>query len=562
MVKHTPLSGSLLFLGLVWLCMVSQAFASTITAGINRNPVAENESVTYRLTIKDPGKGEPDWSPLEKQFEILSRRSSTNMQVRDGRTSHSRTFQLVLMPKTTGTITIPAIQVGREYSNPIDLVVTPADKQQQAQDGRDLYLEVAATPNAPYLNAQVLLTARLFIGLPISQGALSEPNIEGAAIEKLGEDKQYAATRGRRQYQVIERRYALFPEQAGPLTIPPLVFEGTVGHRHSLFDAFDQAGPVQRVHSKAITLTVQPAPENAPSPWLPAAEMQGSITWSEPPDQAQAGIPITATIRITAKNLPAKFLPEPQPQSDTRLRTYSDQPQWQNRSDSQGVIGTVEKKITFLASQEGTYTIAPLRITYWNTSTHQADTLTIGEQTLHVQAAPGQPPSFQPKDTSLAPSANNLPPSPDIRPRSWQEQAYWFWISCLLTAGWVITGCAWWLRRRKGRGLAPSGAQAPPGPGTRNSELRRACLQNDAQTAHRLLSRDPFSTPDNDRQENWEERAEYARQKALLDRHLYAAAPPADPWDGAALYRAWKALQSSPARSGKKNNNPLPPLYD
>ncbi len=525
--------------------------------------MTENESVTYTLIIENPGREEPDWTPLEEQFEILNRSSSTNMQVINGSTSYSRRYQLSLMPKTTGLLQIPPIQVGKERSNGIELIVKLATSQQNEKD-KNLYLEVEATPNDPYVHSQVLLSVRLFIGLPLSQGALSEPTMDDVTIKKLGEDKQYTTTRGARNYQVIERRYALFPEKPGSMTIPSIRFEGTVGSRNSFFDPFSQRGPTKRVHSAPIQFTIRPIPENAPAPWLAARELKGSLDWSAPLEKIQAGTPVTATIRLTAQNSLAKFLPDPQLQSDGKLRTYSDQPQWKDTSTSQGISGTVEKKITFIAPGEGTYSIAPLTISYWNIQKDAPETLTIKGADLQVLPTPGVQESTPPKEEASSIQANSpsAPATLAVAPRSWKEHEYWFWISCLLATGWAATGLFLLRSKKRISQVTRSKEHSKSSNDKLGRQLKQVCQQGDAEAARQLLGEEADLITPAMKETASQELAEYKRQKTLLNRYLYSATRPEQPWDGDALYKSWVALRKASLHKHQNTKEPLAELYD
>lgn len=198
------------------------AQSTTLSAKVDRNPVAIDESLTYQLEISDPSGGDPDFTPLEKDFEILSQSSSTNMQIINGTRSHSKQYHLSLIPKRIGKLTIPPIAVGQYTSNAVELVVTTAAPTQQG-GGADFMLDVQATPESPYVGEQVLVTVRLYIGASLVSGSLSEPNAEQAEVTKLGEDKEFSTTKNGRNYRVNERRYVLFSRQPGTLTIPPVV---------------------------------------------------------------------------------------------------------------------------------------------------------------------------------------------------------------------------------------------------------------------------------------------------------------------------------------------------
>ena len=115
----------------------------------------------------------------------------------------------------------------------------------------------------------MLFTLRLYVGVSTGRATLTTPETTGveAIVEKLGEDSQYQTTRGGRDFIVRERRYAVFPQQAGTLTIGPVTFEAMVIPDRGF-------SRVQRFRSDVLELTVQPAVAPpaalAGAAWLPA----------------------------------------------------------------------------------------------------------------------------------------------------------------------------------------------------------------------------------------------------------------------------------------------------
>ena len=129
------------------------------------------------------------------------------------------------------------------------------------------------------------------------RATLTAPETTGveAIVEKLGEDSQYQTTRGGRDFVVRERRYAVFPQQAGTLTIGPVTFEAMVIPDRGF-------SRVQRFRSDVLELAVQPAVAPpaalAGAAWLPAQRVTLTEQWSEPGDELAVGIPRTRTIVV------------------------------------------------------------------------------------------------------------------------------------------------------------------------------------------------------------------------------------------------------------------------
>lgn len=101
--------------------------AASVTASLNKNAVTENEVVqlTLRADFSDTGNG-PDLTPLERDFEILGKSQNSQFSFNLGTSTALNFWVVSLMPKSVGTVEIPAIKIGNHESQPIRLVVRNA----------------------------------------------------------------------------------------------------------------------------------------------------------------------------------------------------------------------------------------------------------------------------------------------------------------------------------------------------------------------------------------------------------------------------------------------------
>ena len=121
MVKVFRYCGLVITLLLLTALVGAPGYAATIEASIDRMTVQENESVNLTFSSDADVEDDPDFSPLEKDFRILNRSQSSNISIINGRVSRQITWQLMLMPKRSGDLTIPSIAFGRDQSNALSL---------------------------------------------------------------------------------------------------------------------------------------------------------------------------------------------------------------------------------------------------------------------------------------------------------------------------------------------------------------------------------------------------------------------------------------------------------
>ncbi|MEO1887660.1 MAG: BatD family protein, partial [Methyloprofundus sp.] len=187
---------------------------------IDRNPVNLQESFQLTFTASYDPDGEPDFSPLDKDFEILNQSQQQSVQIINWEKTKSIQWILIVMAKHTGKLVIPAINFGNDSSQFAAIVVN--DSSQVNNTNEDLFLQVEVSTTEPYIQQQVIYTLKLFRKVNIAQASLTEPELADALIEKLSEDTNYNTQFQGENYVVTKRKYAIFPQKSGIATITPL----------------------------------------------------------------------------------------------------------------------------------------------------------------------------------------------------------------------------------------------------------------------------------------------------------------------------------------------------
>lgn len=555
----------------------SLAYAAP-TATVDRTSMNEGESL--RLIIEG-GDDEPELGPLEALFNVHGTSTSSQVSFVNGRMSSSKQWIVTLTPKQSGRIIIPAIKVGNEKTQPLEIVVRKAGSQINTPSGSNLFIEVSAQPKQPYVQSQVVYTVKLYHAADIRDGGLSQPKMDDVVIERLGNDKTYQTTVKGQRYQVTERRYALFPQSSGTIKIPPTVFSGQVIDMRGRFqnrnaDPFNRffsqptTRPVQ-LRSKEISLKVRARPSAAKGTvWLPASKLDLTESWSQNLKNIKVGEPITRTVRVEAHGLTGAQLPEMLIAEHPAFKQYPDQPKVENVSDGESLIGVREDKIAIVPNQEGTITLPEIRLQWWNTRKNRQEVAVIPARNLNVQPAAV---SASPNIPSITSSQQDLLPGNinelnTLSSQAPQQSALWMWVSIVALLGWLFTGLAWWRSPRSASSKMQEPADKPLGQGLNlaadREAIKRACIANNPAQARQALI-------------NWGRQVwPNAGVSSLLGlsecvgsgskqlfRHLDSAIYSSSPghWDGHAFWDNCSPLLKSPKIEQKSNQSLLPELY-
>ncbi len=569
----------LVFLLLLLNFAPGDVLAAQIRVSFDRNPVGLDESFQIIFTADDTPENDPDFTPLEQDFEILGQSQSSNTSWINGQSSKTVQWTLNVMAKHPGSLVVPEVKFGTDVSQPENILVTQGAANKAVDTEGELFLEVEASPQNPYVQSQVLYTARLYRRVEITQAGLNEPELEDAVIEKLGDDSNYNTQINGVNYLVTERKYAIFPQKSGSATIKPLVLTAEVVANNSPnFNGFfnSQATRAKKISSKSVTLEVKPAPASFTGQhWLSAEQLVLKEEWSGDNQHMKVGEPLTRTLTLLAKGATVGQLPElnaakpvlrtaegpalnaskepPLSEADEQLKTYPDQPVLQEQKKSEGLIAFREEKIAVIPSKAGRYKLSAIEIPWFNTLSQTMEVAKIPETTLialeasGTQSVPAAPVALQ---------AKKIATTPTIRP---QQHNTWLWVAVCLASGWLAT-LAYFLIKRPAK--KPLMKKSEPDIRLEDcvKDLKKACADNNAPAAKDALlawGRQRFSAASLGAIAELSD-ARLRDEILSLNQVLYGKT--ADQWQGKKLFQAFvenKARQKITTPDDDK----LEPLY-
>ena len=573
---------------------------AALRAQLDRGRISEGETVRLIVEADRQSAGQPDVSPLDKDFEVLGISSGSQVNIINGQVNARTTWTITLSPKRIGNLRVPPLALGGEQSPSLALEVRKAPVASNSSAGIPVFIETKVDRTDPYVQGMVRYTIRIFHSVDLFEGRLQEVHLDDAVIRRLGKDRDFAVNRDGRQYRVIEREYAIFPQASGELRLPAPVLDAQIPDSSEVrrdplqgffgglpFGRVVNATKQVRVRGEVVVLNVLPRPDQASGRyWLPAENVTLNETWQPSDGKINVGDPITRTITIRAQGLMGKQLPDLEPGSLSDFKVYPDEATDETREVTGKIEGEKIRRIAFVPIKPGRFTLPSIRLNWWNTESDEERIAELPAHSVEVIAA-----SYSSSASTQIPEGTQRdigvgPPSPQTGEDTFSEgtisssagvgeeldevgpveQRPWLWVSILLGGGWALTLVLW--RREKRLGLRggkklPSKEGTNTGIGAVKKQFLSACRANDPHSArHALLELAAAYWP-NDPPKGLDELAQRmpdaCDKEALveLDRALYGGN--SQDWNGSALKATMEELPD--AVSERRENSPLPDLY-
>jgi len=358
---------------------------ATLTATADRTIIDSNETLQLLVRLDSQALiGEPDFTVIENDFEILSTSRQQQYSRINGQTESFTDWNLLLAPKRTGRLLVPSIKYKKDISNAIEITVRKATAASAA--GQPVYTETLVDKSEVYIQEQLLLTHRLYTSVRLSDLSLDPLKIDDALMQKVSET-QFQKNVAGKNYQVVEIVYALFPQASGKLQIPALRFSAYEASNNR-YGGFSARGNriIRSTDAKTIDVMARPAQVDIDN-WMPASSIGLNQQWSSPLDQLKVGEPVTRNISITAKGLTgAQIMPLTLRESDD-YKVYPDQPQLDDSADISGVTGVRRESFALVPNRPGEITVPGISLRWWNSGKQRMETATLDPVTLQVAAA-------------------------------------------------------------------------------------------------------------------------------------------------------------------------------
>jgi BatD DUF11 like domain len=385
------------FLFIYLFFTLSPAFAAPqLQATLEEHEINQGETVNLQITLSQAESdnaqptAEPDSTPLQGDFAILSSQKSTASRYVNGKASSQITWTYLLEPQKTGQLSLPALSLstttGVLQTQPQTLIVN----QGSQTHGTSPKLEATVSNPHPHLYEPVYYTLRFYHygnlsdlqAIPPTNNVILEPLSDLTTHQQLQIDGKTTI--------VTEVIYLLTPTNLGKWELDASKIKGLKADKRSktsnnFFDFSTNFRPFTTT-SNSLSLDVQ-AP--AQQPWLPAKNVTLIQHWETAVDKAvSVGVPLVRTLVLTAEGVGAQPLPKLEDviTSNDEFRVRSPKPEIERKfqADHKTPVSTVTQTFSLIPLKAGVIQLPTIRISWWDTEKQLVRWAELPAQTLQV----------------------------------------------------------------------------------------------------------------------------------------------------------------------------------
>lgn len=387
------------------------AAQATARAYLDRNPVVLNQPFTLSVEVTGAQQLDtpPAVPPISQYARFVRSASSTSIQMVNGATTASVTYQFTFVATRTGSYQVPSLEVRangqtlRTAPFSVSVTDTPAaGTPGELAPGvpRNAILLVAeASRRRVYPNQPITVEYRLFTQVDVtSYSVTTSPSTEGFWAEEVpmpdGPTVEQVLRDGVQYTSAVLRRVTLFPTSPGTRRLDPMVIEVQARIRRrggSVFDnvfgggLFDSTVPLV-ISSQAIQIEVEPLPPGRTDAFT---GIVGSLDVTASLDRADVDANQAATITVQVSgqgNL--RTLAPPSIELPPDFEVF--EPEVTDDLALQGgtLSGTKSYRWVVIPRAPGHREIPPVRLEYLDASTGRYETAASEALTLEVGGEP------------------------------------------------------------------------------------------------------------------------------------------------------------------------------
>lgn len=275
---------------------------------------------------------------------------------------------------------------------------THASHPSSSVSENELFIKTIVSKKSCRVQEPILLTYKVYTQVPLTDLNERMPDLKGFHSQKIKLDHPevpHNETLNGRNYRVYTwSQYVLYPQMSGSLKIPDITFQGVVTFENRDIDPFEAffnggSGLVEvkkDIKAPAVTVQVSPLPQ-APAGFSGGV---GKFTISSQlaKEEVTAGNPLTLRVVVSGTgNL--KLIKQPEVAFPKEFEKYDAKVTDKTTLTVNGVEGNMVYDILAVPRKEGTYTIPPVKLVYFDTSANTYKTVQTQPQIVIVAKGDG-----------------------------------------------------------------------------------------------------------------------------------------------------------------------------
>lgn len=390
------------------------ASAQSLVAKVNRTEVPVGE--TFLLTLDYDGGNTsetPNFNALDNDFTIYSVSNSFQSRFINGVSSQLRQWQVMLMPKSEGEISIPSLTLGDLQSDAIKInVISGAGSSNQASNQENqprFAISGTANNKKPYVQQQVDYTISLYDtgGLQGDEPQFIDNGQNEWIIRNLKQPEVNAKIINGKSVREIKFFYALFPQKSGKLKTPEVQFKGfyltnnrrgsdefdelfgggLLGANFGLSEMFATRNPVV-LKVKPLEVEVQPIPADyAGNWWLPATNVTLYSEWEPKNPVFKVGEAINRSVYVKAIGVVESQLPDIKFKKIANIKQYPEKAVAQNGIENNEIVAIKKVSNVYIPEVSGKMSLPEISINWFNVATQKIEKATL--PAVNIEVLPG-----------------------------------------------------------------------------------------------------------------------------------------------------------------------------
>ncbi len=374
-----------LLLFLVNPCIVAANISVSLTP--DRTEATLPDSI--RIIVSVSGTRNDDAQPVlygMESFNIRRGGTSSRVEIINGQVNAGIDYTFFIQPKKPGTFKIGPAEIkikNQTFQSNTEILKIVKPVQTSSADRGPLFLNAELSSTKVYVDEQVIYTLKLYRQMRVRDITLNLPEVEHLVFKQLGKPREYQSVYNNQSFHVLEVRYALVSSKEGSYAIGPSRMNMIVmqprgqSHRNLFDDLFSKddffsfsTGHPRTLASQELKFSVTPLPDKGRPDDFSGLVGSFKIDSKLEPATIKAGESATLTVTINGRGN-VKRIPDLKMQELEQTKIYEDQPVLKVETDDKGVTGSKIMKWAIVPEKEGTCRIPPLRVSFFDTRTHQ-----------------------------------------------------------------------------------------------------------------------------------------------------------------------------------------------